>query len=57
MLKSPVNKRLHWTHRQARRNDGTGYLTGAFFIGGLRRLEKARNWFGVASDVCNAVKK
>lgn len=51
--------RKHWTHRQPR--TGIKWALVAvlvpFLLVGCVTLERARNWFGVAADVCDTVNK
>jgi hypothetical protein len=51
--------RKHWTHRQPRRGAKLALVAilVPFLLVGCVSLEKARNWFGVAADVCDTVKK
>ena len=52
-------QRRHWTHRQPRRGSKWALVAilVPFLLVGCVSLEKARNWFGVAADVCDTVKK
>nr|WP_249417515.1 hypothetical protein [Citrobacter freundii] len=51
--------RHHWSHRQPRSGSKLALVAilVPFLLVGCESLEKARNWFGVAADVCNTVHK
>ena len=56
-MKRDDQKALDAQTAAARRKNGTGNLTGVFLLVGCVTLEKARNWFGVAAEVCDTVIK
>lgn len=49
----------HWSHRQPRSGSKKALVAilVPFLLVGCESLEKARYWFGVAADACNAIHK